>query len=108
MDHIEPSGDTGLQVSGDAVEHLVWLTNNHMIGKNEQGLRLTAGIRSPDHRASSEPPGALESVDHIGLLDMHPAYHDQVSPQNVSIEHLVKGSVDEPDGPMLRRQSGHR
>jgi len=71
MNHIEPSGKTGFQICRNSTEHLVWLTNNHMIGKREQGLRLTAGIRSPDHRAFPEPAGASEDVDDIGLLGVH-------------------------------------
>src|ERR1700674_6064692 len=100
MNHIEPSDKTRLQISRNSAEHLVRLTNNHMIGKSEKGLRLTAGIRSADHRAFPEPAGAREDVDEVGLLDVHPADHNQVGPQDVCIEELVKGSIGESDGPI--------
>src|SRR3984893_3411416 len=106
MNHIEPPGPAGLQVSRNSVEHLVWLANNHMVSKTEQGLRLTAGIRPTDHRAFPEPAGAREDVDDIGLLDMHPADHDQVGPHDVRVKELIKSSIDQPDSPILRTQSG--
>src|ERR1700676_2700855 len=106
MNHIEPSGKTALQISRNSLEHLIWLTNNHMIGKSEQGVRLTAGVRSSDHRAFPQLSSAREDVEDIGLLDVHPADHDQVGPQDVRIEEFVKGLVGEPYGPILRTQSG--